>query len=95
MMYLILFRPFLERVKNMLEIFNEVCIFSSALILFSFSQMNPDSSSLVTYGWLFLGILFFNLIVNLVKGLAEAFAGGYQTFKRKCLHRCRKKKGIV
>lgn len=93
-LYLVVFRPFKEKSKNYLEIFNETCILCSACLLFGFSQINDDPLSHVSFGWAFVSILCFNVGVNVIKGLAESFIQLKQLIKVKLIDRCKKKSTV-
>jgi len=93
-LYLIVFKPFKEDSKNYQEIFNECCILASSFVLFSFSSFDQNTSDQITYGWVFISILIFNMSVNVAKGLYESYGNFKTLFKRYCLNKCRKKVSV-
>ena len=92
--YLVIFKPFRERNKNYLEILNESCILFSAFMLFGFSNLNPNEVSQVKFAWTFCGILFFNVGVNVVKGLIDSFLKISRIIREKILKKLIERRAI-
>ena len=92
--YLVIFKPFKERNKNYLEIFNESCILLSAFMLFGFSNLNSNQVSQVKFAWAFCAILFFNVVANVLKGLIDSFIKISRIIREKILKKLMERRAI-
>ena len=64
--YIIYYKPFISRLLNMLEIFNEVCILLSSYHLLMFTDFNIDENSENKAGYSLIAITALNVLVNTV-----------------------------
>jgi hypothetical protein len=64
--YNLQYKPFELRVKNRLEIFNEVCIFYSVLHMNFFTDWIADAQMQYSLGWSLITLVVFCIITNLV-----------------------------
>lgn len=62
--YLIVLKPFQERNMNLLEIFNELCILTYSYMLILFSDFVEISAIKYNIGWVSIGLVLFNILVN-------------------------------
>ena len=64
--YIIQFRPFIDSTTNLVEIFNECCILLSSYPLFVFTDYVSDKQVREIAGYLMIGIILLNFLVNLL-----------------------------
>ena len=86
--FLIFIRPFKERGKNNIEIFNETTIFICAILLFGFSRRLFKIEFRIAVGWIFCSILITNVAVNMM----IAFCASVCNCCEKCKRCCRRMK---
>ena len=85
--------PLQERLKNRIELFNEICISFSSYLMLLFTDWVPDSELQYLYGWAMLSLIVLCILVNGffifkfgLKSLKLIITKYYQLLKRKlCL----------
>ena len=60
--YIIYWQPFAEKGLNQVEMFNEICIY---LVIVNFLIMNSQVDGKTLFGWVFVAVCGFNLLINL------------------------------
>lgn len=50
-------KPWIPRIYNRVEMFNEVCIMFATFILVSFTDFGPDIENKFTMGWQIIGVI--------------------------------------
>ena len=56
--------PMTDRMNNSIQIFNEWSLLTFAILLFNFTEYNPDPAFRFQLGWYFIYMIYFNLAVN-------------------------------
>jgi len=56
--------PLQERLKNRIELFNEICISFSSYLMLLFTDWVPDSELQYLYGWAMLSLIVLCILVN-------------------------------
>ena len=92
MLFLIIVRPFKEKHKNILEIFNETCIFLSTWFLLTFAILENDDPRNIPIGWGFIAIMIANVAFNVCSGLYQSIKQARNFFRKKC---CKKKENLI
>lgn len=77
LIYITSVKPFVERLNNQVEIFNEVCILLITNSLYLFTQYVPDPHVQYNCGWVVVILTLANIAVNMIviifKGVHEAY----------------------
>jgi len=71
--YILVTRPFEEALLNKMEFFNELSVLIASYIILLFSPFLDDYNLIYKMGWLMIGIVSFNLIVNMLVILNNTF----------------------
>jgi hypothetical protein len=87
--YLIKVRPFSERVMNYLEMYNEVTLMATTIIMISFTDYSgkvetvkkEEEEMRSTMGWIFVGITALYILINLFFVLKGILQGLYKALK--------------
>ena len=96
--------PLQERLKNRIELFNEICISFSSYLMLLFTDWVPDSELQYLYGWAMLSLIVLCILVNGffifkfgLKSLKLIITKYYQLLKRKLCSKVKElpKKTIV
>jgi hypothetical protein len=62
LMYLAVFRPFIDQQTFRINLINEFCMYAVSLIYLTFTDFNPDAYAKVVMGWLVILLVISNLI---------------------------------
>ena len=88
--YLLTVRPFATKFQNYLEIFNETCVLATTYFILLFSDLIADIKIRYNLGWVMIGIVVFNILVNMVimliqtvKASKALIAKGYRFMRNK------------
>mmetsp|Transcript_19233 Transcript_19233/g.18374 ORF Transcript_19233/g.18374 Transcript_19233/m.18374 type:complete len:268 (+) Transcript_19233:676-1479(+) len=79
--FLFLFQPFMTRLLNFLEIFNEFTILTSLYFCFTFTGYIPLAEDRYTIGWAFSSFVFLNVALNFAFIVFTMLKVLLQTFK--------------
>jgi hypothetical protein len=63
---MIVYQPFVSRLLNRLEIFNEGCILLLSYLMWEFSDFTSDSRLRYDLGWVYTFILVLNISTNMI-----------------------------
>lgn len=64
LIFFIVIRPLTMKYLNIMELFNEVTLLICSYYLFCFTSFVPDVEFRYFLGWIFIGIVALNIIVN-------------------------------
>lgn len=67
---------------NFLEIFNELTYLSTLYCLVHFNIYVPEAETRYTIGWIFIGIILFNILVNILVLLGVLFKGIWHSISK-------------
>ena len=56
--------PMIDRMNNFIQIFNEWSLLTFGILLFNFTEYNPDPAFRFQLGWYFIYLIYFNLSIN-------------------------------
>jgi len=79
--YILYCRPFESRGSNNNEAFNELCILSCSYTLFMFTDYNLNFEVREIAGFVLIGLILLNFIVNLTVQLMELFINSKLIFR--------------
>jgi len=65
LIYLIKVKPFEQRFKNLLEIFNETCLLIASYMTILFSPMIDDVDLQYNIGWFLTALVTFQIVINM------------------------------
>jgi hypothetical protein len=65
MMYQGYNNPFESKLKNKLNLFNEVCILLSSILFICFSEINKNLDAQYNMGWCLISLIIFNASINI------------------------------
>jgi len=65
LVYVVSVRPHQNGTSNKLQVFNESCLLLVAILLFPFYYLDEYSSEKFWIGWLFIGLMLLNVLVNI------------------------------
>ena len=88
-----LIKPYKKQFQNRLETFNELTILSVVSSMMVFTGASQDVNLKVFFGWLVIGIIVFNILVNLFFVLIEAIKN-FKKFILKMKNCCKKKEEV-
>jgi len=83
-------RPFEDEAMNRQEIINEISVTIATYMLYAYTDLFTDIADLVMMGWVSIGIMGGNILINLVIMSCNSFF----TFKlrcKRCSNRCKGK----
>jgi hypothetical protein len=91
LMYLLLFRPFSSRIKNVIEIFNEFCILACSYSTIIFTDFLDDEVMQYNVGWVVITFTLLNMVSNMLVIMGLSFI----TYKSSISKLCQKLKNRV
>ena len=62
--YLMAYMPMWDMALNIIFLFNEGCLFVCTCMMFLFTEYVPQPEDRFTLGWVYLGVLAFNVLGN-------------------------------
>lgn len=62
MMYLAVFKPFINKTTYRINLINELCMYVVSLLYITFTDFNPDAYAKVLMGWVVIFLVISNLI---------------------------------
>jgi hypothetical protein len=57
--------PFESKLKNKLNLFNEVCILLSSILFICFTDINKNLDAQYNMGWCLIGLIILNAFINI------------------------------
>ena len=91
LIYMLHVRPFEDNSLNRQELFNEILVLLANYILYLNTEFVDDLGTIYAIGWTTIGIILFNLVVN----LGFMFKAVSLSIKLKCKKKANKKKAIA